>query len=91
MFLDCGMNELSFIDWINILDFIIGLKNYEENEKQSSQTIELIRQNNVDRANNKQADLLLSVLSAQFEKQNEMLKEIQNSLNTILERLDNNA
>ncbi len=85
------MNELSFIDWINILDFIIGLKNYEENEKQSSQTIELIRQNNVDRANNKQADLLLSVLSAQFEKQNEMLKEIQNSLNTILERLDNNA
>lgn len=85
------MNELSFIDWINILDFIIGLKNYEENEKQSSQTIELIRQNNVDRANNKQADLLLSALSSQFEQQNEMLKEIQNSLNTILERLDNNA
>lgn len=85
------MNELSFIDWINILDFIVGIKNYEENEIQSAKTIELIRQNDVDRANNKQADLLLSALSAQFERQNQMLQEMQQTLNEILERLDDNA
>lgn len=85
------MNELSFIDWIDILSLIIGLKNYEENEIQSAKTIELLQQNDVDRANDRQADLLLSALSAQFEQQNEMLKEMQNTLNKILERLDNNA
>jgi len=85
------MNELSFLDWINIFSFIIGMKNYEENEIQSAQTIELIRQNDVDRANNKQADLLLSALSSQFEKQNDMLQEIQQTLHKILERLNNNA
>lgn len=84
------MNELSFLDWINILSFIVGVKNYEENEKQSAQTIELIRQNDVDRANDRQADLLIKALSVQFEQQNQMLKEIQGSLNKIIERLDNN-
>ena len=83
------MNELSFLDWINILSFIIGVKNYEENEKQSAQTIELIQQNDVDRANDRQADLLIKALSVQFEQQNKMLGEIQHTLNKILERLDN--
>lgn len=85
------MNELSFIDWVNILDFIIGLKNYEENEIQSAKTIELLQQNDVDKANNRQADILLKALSAQFEQQNEMLQNMQNTLHKILERLDNNA
>ncbi len=84
------MNELGFIDWINILSFIVGLKNYEENEIQSTKTIELIRQNDIDRANNKQADLLLSALSIQFEQQNAMLKEMQQTLNKILEKVVNN-
>lgn len=85
------MNELSFIDWVNILDFIIGLKNYEENEIQSAKTIELLQQNDVDKANNRQADILLKALSAQFEQQNKMLKEMQKTLHKILERLDSNA
>ncbi len=84
------MNELSFIDWINILDFIIGLKNYEENEIQSDKTIELLKQNNVDRANTKQADLLLQALSSQFEEQNKMLQDMQDTLNKILEKVSNN-
>ncbi len=84
------MNELGFIDWINILSFIVGLKNYEENEIQSAKTIELIRQNDIDRANNKQADLLLSALSIQFEQQNAMLKDMQQTLNKILEKVINN-
>ncbi len=84
------MNELGFIDWINILSFIVGLKNYEENEIQSAKTIELIRQNDIDRANNKQADLLLSALSIQFEQQNAILKEMQQALNKILEKVVNN-
>ncbi len=83
------MNELGFIDWINILSFIVGLKNYEENEIQSAKTIELIRQNDIDRANNKQADLLLSALSNQFEQQNAMLKEMQQTLHKILEKVVN--
>lgn len=85
------MNELSFLDWINIFSFIIGVKNYEENEKQSAQTIELIQQNDVDRANDRQADLLIKALSVQFEQQNEMLRKIQQTLDKIIERLDDNA
>ncbi len=84
------MNELGFIDWINILSFIVGLKNYEENEIQSAKTIELIRQNDIDRANDKQADLLLSALSSQFEQQNAMLKDMQQTLHKILEKVVNN-
>lgn len=87
--MDCGMNELSFIDWINVLDFIIGLKNYEENEIQSAKTIELLQQNDVDRANKRQADLLLRALSAQFEQQNKMLQDMQDILNKIFEKVGN--
>lgn len=87
--MDCGMSELSFIDWINVLDFIIGLKNYEENEIQSAKTIELLQQNDVDRANKRQADLLLRALSAQFEQQNKMLQDMQSTLNKILEKVSN--
>lgn len=83
------MNELSFIDWINILDFIIGIKNYEENEIQSAKIIELLQQNDVDRANKQQTDLLLGALSAQFEQQNKMLQDVQITLNKILEKVSN--
>lgn len=84
------MNELSFIDWINILDFIIGLKNYEENEIQSAKTIELLQQNDVDKANNRQADILLRALSAQFEQQNTMLQDMHDTLNIILKKVSSN-
>ncbi len=83
-------NNSNFIDLINIFSFVIGLQNLEENEMQSAKTLELLKENDVDKANNKQAHILLSALSAKFDEQNKMLEEIQQTLQNILERVNNN-
>lgn len=60
-------NEL--INLINILSFMVGIENLSENRIQSAH-------NDVQIANDKQAEYLLKEISHQFEEQNKMLKKI---------------
>lgn len=66
-------NQLSIIDLLSILSFLLGYENLLENREQS-------RQNDVQSANDKQAKYLLGELSRKFEEQNKMLKEILDKL-----------
>lgn len=68
--------NLSYIDLISILSFCIGLENLSENRQQSEQSDDLIKQIDVDAANDRQARVLLEQLGQRFEEQNAMLKEI---------------
>ena len=61
-----------FINSINILSFMIGLKNLEENREQS-------KHNDIQAANNQQAEFLLADIHKQFEEQNRILEQ-QNRL-----------
>lgn len=61
-----------FINSINILSFMIGLKNLEENREQS-------KHNDVQAANDQQAEFLLSDIHKKFEEQNRILEQ-QNRL-----------
>lgn len=67
-------NQLSVIDLLSILSFLLGYENLLENREQS-------RQNDVQSANDKQAKYLLEELERKFDEQNKMLKEILNKLN----------
>ena len=60
-------NEL--INLINILSFMVGIENLSENRIQSAH-------NDVQIANDKQAEYLLNEINRQFEEQNKMLKKI---------------
>lgn len=62
-------NSEDFFDLIDIISVLIGLQNLQENREQSAH-------NDVQSANAIQAKFLLNELTKQFEKQNEMLKEI---------------
>ena len=64
-----GDKQLEFLDILSILSFYVGYENLIENRQQSAV-------NDVSAANNKQAQVLLAALERQFEKQNEMLREI---------------
>lgn len=67
-------NEL--INLINILSFVVGLQNMQENRLQSAQ-------NDVQAANDKQAHYLLQEINRRFDEQNKILDE----QNRMLERL----
>lgn len=67
---------LSYSDILAIVSLVIGLQNLSENEQQSAHSEELIRQIDVDAANDRQAQRLLEELGRQFEEQNQMLREI---------------
>lgn len=67
-------NQLSIIDLLSILSFLLGYENLLENREQS-------RQNDVQSANDKQAKYLLEELSRKFEEQNKILKDILSKLN----------
>ena len=58
-----------FINSINILSFMIGLKNLEENREQS-------KHNDVQAANDQQAEFLLSDIHKKFEEQNRIFLSI---------------
>ena len=60
-------NEL--INLINILSFMVGVENLSENRIQSAH-------NDVQTANDKQAEYLLNEINRQFDEQNKMLKKI---------------
>lgn len=60
-------NEL--INLINILSFMVGLENMQENRLQSAQ-------NDVQAANDKQAHYLLQEINRRFDEQNKILARL---------------
>lgn len=67
---------LEFADWLNVVSLYLGLRNLEENEQQSAQTLKILRQNDVGAANDRQAAYLLAELDRKFDEQNKLLAEI---------------
>ena len=70
------------LDILNIISFLVGYENLKENREQS-------KHNDVQIANDKQAEFLLSEINKRFDKQNEILEEQNIILNKLLERMDN--
>lgn len=68
--------QYDFLDFISILSFYFGYRNLLENQQQSKSTDDLIKANDVNIANDKQAKLLIEELGKKFDEQNAMLKEI---------------
>lgn len=65
--------QLSAIDFLSIMSFLLGVENLQENRQQSAH-------NDVSSANEKQAKFLLEKLSEKFDEQNEMLRQIMEVL-----------
>lgn len=61
--------QLSAIDILSVLSFLIAIQNLDENRQQSAH-------NDVQTANAKQEQHLLQEIKKMFEEQNEMLNEI---------------
>lgn len=61
--------QLSFVDILSILSFVVAIQNLEENRQQSAH-------NDVQAANAKQERHLLQEIKKMFEEQNQMLNEI---------------
>lgn len=73
-------NEL--INLINILSFMVGIENLNENRIQSAH-------NDVQIANDKQAEYLLREIKQQFEEQNKVLENQNHILGQLLSLLKN--
>lgn len=71
-----------FFDMLNILSLMIGYENLQENREQS-------RHNDVQIANNAQAEYLLNEINKRFDEQNKILEEQNIILNKLLERMGN--
>lgn len=72
-------NEL--INLINILSFMVGIENLSENRIQS-------KQNDVQSANDRQAEYLLNEINRRFDEQNKILAEQNVMLARLLELLE---
>lgn len=68
--------EYDFLDFLSVMSFYLGYRNLIENEQQSKDTDKLIKRNDVNIANDKQAKFLLEELSRKFDEQNSMLERI---------------
>lgn len=68
--------QYDFLDFISIMSFYLGYRNLIENEAQSKNTNELIKKNDINSANDRQAGFLLEELDRKFEEQNAMLERI---------------
>lgn len=68
--------EISWLDMLTVASFMLGYENLMENRSQSAQSDKLLRQNDVNQANDKQAQFLLKELKKQFDEQNEILRKI---------------
>lgn len=68
--------RLEFSDFLGIVSLYLGLRNLTENEQQSDAQLKLLKDNDVQSANDKQAQYLLKELGRKFDEQNQMLKEI---------------
>ena len=69
-------NEL--INLINILSLVVGLQNMQENRLQSAK-------NDVQAANDRQAEYLLNEITRRFDEQNKILEEQNVMLAKLLE------
>ena len=69
------------INLINVLSFVIGYSNLQENRQQSSH-------NDVQAANDKQARYLLQEINRRFDEQNKILEEQNIMLARLLELLE---
>ena len=76
-----GQNGYGFFDIINLASLMIGLQNLSENREQSAQ-------NDVQRANDKQANYLLNEIAQLFAELNRRLSEQDKILNKIEKTLD---
>ena len=72
-------NEL--INLINVLSFVIGYSNLQENRLQSAQ-------NDVQAANDRQAEYLLNEINRRFDEQKKILEEQNVMLSRLLELLE---
>lgn len=68
--------QLEFADLMGIISLYLGIRNLTENEQQSDQQLKILKQNDVNAANDRQASYILQELGHKFEEQNRMLKEI---------------
>jgi hypothetical protein len=80
-------NDFDILDLISILSFLIGiyslyiaLENLYENRTQSAASEELMHQNDVNAANDKQAKYLLDAIYGRLDKQDEQMELILNRL-----------
>lgn len=77
------MNERRGIelgDLLGLISLYIGVQNLQENEQQSAQSLKLLRDNDVQKANNAQAAYILSDINAKFDEQNAMIHKIMQKL-----------
>ena len=65
--------QFDALDILNVLSFMLGLENLQENRAQSAH-------NDVQTANQKQAEYLLEEINKRFEEQNRILSEILDRL-----------
>lgn len=69
-------DRLEFADWLGIVSLYLGVRNLTDNEQQSNAQLKILRQNDVQAANDRQAAYLLEELGRKFDEQNKMLEEI---------------
>lgn len=69
-------DRLEFADWLGIVSLYLGVRNLADNEQQSNAQLKILRQNDVQAANDRQAAYLLEELGRKFDEQNKMLEEI---------------
>jgi hypothetical protein len=70
----------NLFDIINLASLIIGMQNLRENREQSAH-------NDVQVANAEQAQYLLTEITRQFERQNQQLTEILQTLKIVLQKV----
>lgn len=66
-------NGYNFFDILNLASLLVGLQNLNENREQSAH-------NDIEAANQKQAEFLLSEINRRFEEQNQTLAKIRAAL-----------
>lgn len=71
----------SFFDLIGVLSFYVSLLNLDENRQQSAH-------NDVQAANDKQAQYLLNEINRRFDEQNQILADQNVMLDRLLELLE---
>ena len=69
--------SFDFLDLINILSFWIAVMNLEQNIEQS-------KEQDINKANEKQQKEILDNIHEQFEQQNELIYSIENKIDELL-------
>ena len=77
---DMTSNNQNYSDLLNALSLILAVENLKQNEAQS-------QYNDVHKANDKQAELLLKEINEKFEEQNIILREHTALLNEIYKKV----